>query len=59
MKEGVVMHIDMKPGLILSREEGAAARDMVFKAHAAGYIDTMAAFEMSMDVLMRTIPDAS
>lgn len=53
------METTMTPGLILSREEGKKARDLVFKAHEAGHIDAPTAFEMSMDVLMRTIPDAS
>jgi hypothetical protein len=48
----------MHPGMILSREEGAQAREMIFNARQAGHIDTVTAFEMSFDVLMRTIPSA-
>lgn len=49
----------MHAGMILSKEEGKEALAVVYGAHEAGYIDAPTAFEMSMDVLMRTIPDAS
>lgn len=46
----------LQPGLILSREEGAKARQMIYDARDSGALDTITAFEMSFDVLMRTIP---
>lgn len=42
--------------IIMSAEEGKQALAVVYGAHEAGYIDTVTAFEMSMDVLLRTVP---
>lgn len=50
--------IDMHPGMILSREEGKAVREMIYDARDRGDLDTVTAFEMSFDVLVRTIPSA-
>lgn len=47
---------DMKPGMILSREEGRAARDVVSGAYKAGYIDIVTTVEMQYDVVCRTVP---
>lgn len=46
----------LQPGLVLSREEGAKARQMIYDARDSGALDTITAFEMSFDVLMRTVP---
>lgn len=56
MKLEEVMQIDMTPGLILSREEGRKTREMIYDARDRGDLDTVTAFEMSFDVLMRTVP---
>ena len=50
--------IEMHPGMILSREEGKRTRQMIYDARDRGDLDTVTAFEMSFDVLMRTIPSA-
>lgn len=52
------MEINMQAGMILSKDEGKQALQMVYNAHDLGYIDAPTAFEISMDVLMRTIPGA-
>lgn len=46
----------LQPGMILSREEGAKAREMIYDARESGALDIVSAFEMSFDVLMRTVP---
>lgn len=48
----------MQPGMILSSEEGRAARDVVRGALKAGYIDTTMAVQMSYDIVQRTVPTA-
>lgn len=50
------MENKMRAGIIMSKEEGKEALAVVYGAHEAGYIDAPTAFEMSMDVLMRTVP---
>lgn len=50
--------INMHPGMILSRSEGKQVREMIYDARDRGDLDTVTAFEMSFDVLMRTIPSA-
>lgn len=52
------MQIDMHPGLILSKEEGRETRKMIYDARDRGDLDTVTAFEMSFDVLVRTVPSA-
>jgi hypothetical protein len=52
------METQMHPGLILSRDEGQAARDMIFNARQAGHIDLVTAVEMATDVITRTVPSA-
>lgn len=50
------METVMCAGIIMSREEGAEALEMVGKAHELGYIDAPTYAAMAVDVLIRTVP---
>ena len=46
----------MCAGIIMSREEGQKALEMIGNAHDQGYVDAPTYAAMAVDVLMRTVP---
>lgn len=50
--------MDTQPGMIISKDEGRAEKDMVRRAREAGVIDIVTAVEMQWDITQRTVPQS-